>query len=212
MKLFILCLKTTAAFAAYIISFILFQYSNLFHELLEKTKSGIGTITVINLIAAILTGMVYISTRNTFPFVRSMCVALSIPAVLSHSKLLGRILPWGFESYLSIGVTSLLFFIMIMLLLTAGKLENCEDEVETLLENGTSEEDIIIILKSRLKFYLFYCAITTALYILISLLGFVVLDMKGPGQSIIITATLGILLFIVLIIFVYKKWQSQADI
>lgn len=212
MRLLILCLKTTAVFAAYIISFILFQYSNLFHELLEKTRSGIGTITAINLIAAILTGMVYVSTRNTFPFIRIMCIVLSIPAVFSHSKLLGKILGLRLESYLSIEVTSLLFFIMIMLLLTAGKLKNCEEEVETLLDNGTSQEDVIIIMKSRLKFYLFYCAVTTAIYILISLFGFVVLDMKGPGQSIIITAALGILLFIILIIFIYKKWQSQADI
>lgn len=212
MKLLFLCLRTVAAFSAYIVAFILFQYTPLFHLLLNITGSSIGTITAINLTAALLTAIIYMSTRNAFPFVRIMCVVLSIPAVVSYSKLLDKIIGFDIQSYLSINITSFLFFIMIMLLLTAGKLKSLEDEWETLIENKTCEEEVKKILRSRMKFYLFFCSFTTVFYIVMSLFGFIVLDMKGSEQSIIIIAALGVILFISLIIFIYKKWSSLVDI
>lgn len=212
MKIIMLVARVIVAYSAYAISFILLQNTFIFNEFLKKTASTIETVVVINLVIAFLIVLAYLFSGNILKVVGSICILFSSVSIVAHSKLLDRMLGFRIESYLSANITSLLLFIMVMLLLTGSKLKRTEGEWDALVAAGVVENDVKVILKEGVRAHLIFVATVSMLFIILWTIAFAAVNVKGSNMVAILSALIGVSLFTGCIIFIYRKWSSKVDI
>ena len=206
MKEWTLTGRIILATAAYLLSLILLINTSAFMFADFKT-----ILITVNIIALIIIGIGFATTRNMLTPTFFVCVGFCIPSLMAYSKLGQRIFEVNVTNNFNAITTAVFFLMVIIMLLTAEKLKKLEKEYTSLVSNGADEEAVKFITINSLKVYLSFLVAIFAVTFVVITVGFVMLNIKGSTSIAIITAILGIAMAIGCVYYLLRKWSKPSE-
>ena len=137
MKEWTLPIRIILQVLSYLISLMLFINTSAFDYANFKTS-----FVTVNLLAAIIIGIGYASSRNTGSLVFFVCMGLCVPSLMAYSKLGKSIFEINVDNNFSAFLTAVFFITIILMLLSADKLKKLEKEQDSLIANGADEDEV----------------------------------------------------------------------
>lgn len=205
MREWTLIARTILAILSYLLSLVLFMNTSAF----DYTNFRTSFITV-NVIAAIVVGMGYVTSRNALSPNFFVCMGLCIPSLMAYSKLGKSIFEINVESNFNTFFTAVFYIIVILMLLSAEKLKRLAKEYDTLVSNGADEEAVKNVTTNGIKVYSAFIAGVFVISFVAATVGVIVLNVEGSTYVAILTAIIGIALFSGCIYFLSRKWTNQS--
>ncbi len=204
MKEWTLTARIIFAVLSYLLSLILFMNTSAFDFVNFKTS-----FITVNLLAAIIVGIGYATSRNALSPNFFVCIGLCVPSLMSYSKLGKSIFEINVKNNFNAYLTAVFFIIIVLMLLSAEKLKRLDKEHDNLVSNGADEEEVKNITINGLKVYSVFIAGVFVIAIIAATVGVIVLNFKGSTLIAILTAIVGITLFSGCIYFLSRKWTNQ---
>mgnify|MGYP000232609492 CR=1 FL=1 len=201
MKEWTLTGRIVLAALAYILAFIMFINTSAFSY--EDFKTSVITI---NIIFFIMIAIGYAISKNALASTFFVCMFFCAPSVIAYSKLGKKIFEIDVVNKFDPLTTAVLFLMVIMILLVAGKLKKLEREYLSLVSDGADEEDVKLVITNSLKIYLAFLGGIFSFALGAVVVGFVLLNIKGSTSIAVITAILGITMFLGCVFYIYRKW------
>lgn len=200
MKEWTLTVRILLAAASYVLSLIMFVNTSAFGFGDFKTS-----LITVNIIAFIVIGIVFAVTKNMLAPNFFVCMGFCIPSLMAYSKLGERIFEVNVVTELNALTTSVLFLTVIVMLMTAEKLKKMEKEYLSLVSSGADEETVKLITSNSMKVYLTFLVGVFCVTFIVFVVGIVFLNLRGSTSIAIITAILGIALFLGCVYYLSKK-------
>ncbi|OPZ83546.1 MAG: hypothetical protein BWY74_04428 [Firmicutes bacterium ADurb.Bin419] len=205
MKEWTLTTRILLAVFAYFLSLLLFVNTSAFEY--DNFKTSFITV---NVIAAIIIGLGYVTSKNALSPNFFVCMGLCVPSLMAYSKLGKSIFEINVENNFNAYFTAVLYTIVILMLLAAAKLKRLEKEYDTLVSDGADEEDVKQITTNGLKVYSAFIAGVFGITFVAETVGVTFLKVEGSTYTAIITAIAGIILFSGCVYFLSRKWTNQS--
>ena len=205
MKEWTLTGRIVLAVMAYILSLVMFINTSAFNYGDFKTS-----LITVNIIAFIIIGIVFAVSKNMLTPTFFVCIGFCVPPLMAYSKLGGRIFDFNVENQFNAFTTAMLFLAVIAMLMIAGKLKKLEQEYLLQISNGANEEAVKLIIINSLKAYLTFLAGILFITFIVVDVGFAFLNLSGSIYKAILTAVLGIALFLGCVYYISRKWTKYS--
>lgn len=203
MKEWTLTGRIALAALTYVLAFIMFINTSAFSY--EDFKTSVITI---NIVFFIIIAIGYAISKNALASTFFVCMIFCTPSVMAYSKLGKRIFEIDVVNKFDPLITAVFFLMVIMMLLVAGKLKKLEREYLSLVSDGADEEDVKLVITNSLKIHLAFLGGIFSFALGAVVVGFVLLNIKGSTYIAVITAILGIAMFVGCAFYLYRKWMK----
>lgn len=205
MKEWTLTGRIVLAVMSYILSLVMFINTSAFDYGDFKTS-----LITVNVIAFIIIGIAFAVSKNILTPTFFVCIGFCVPPLMAYSKLAERIFDANVENQFNAFATAVLFMTVIAMFLIAGKLKKLEQEYLSQVSNGADEEAVKFITINSLKVYLTFLAGIFLITLIVVTVGFVFLNVRGSTSIAIITAVLGMALFLGCLYYLSKRWTKYS--
>jgi len=189
---------------SYILSLIMFMNTSAFNYASFKTS-----LITVNVIAFSIIVIGFGLSKNILTPTFFVCMGLCVPSLMTYSKLADKVFEVNVENNFNAFITSIFLLAVISMLLMAEKLKKAEKEYDALISSGAGEETVKFITINSLKVYLSFLAGIVFLTFIVTVVGVAFLNIKGSLSIAIITATLGITIFLGCVYYISQKWTKE---
>ncbi len=191
---------------SYVLSLVMLINTSVFDYGDFKTS-----LITVNVIAFIIIGIAFAVSKNMLTPTFFVCIGFCVPPLMAYSKLGERLFDSNVENQFNVFTTAVLFLTVIAMLLIAGKLKKLEQEYLSQVSNGADEEAVKHITINSLKVYLTFLAGIFFITFVVVAVGFAFLNIRGSTFIAIITAVLGMSLFLGCVYYISRKWTKYSD-
>lgn len=205
MKEWTLTGRIVLAVMSYVLSLVMFINTSAFNYGDFKTS-----LITVNVVAFIIIGIAYAVSKNMLTPTFFACIGFCVPSLMAYSKLGERLFDANVDNQFNAFTTAVLFLAVIAMLLIAGKLKKLEQDYLSHISNGADEEAAKLIAINSLKVYLTFIAGIFFITFIVVAIGFVFLNIRGSTFIAIITAVLGMALFLGCVYYLSRKWAKYS--